>query len=288
MRLLSLLDSKALPFALAGLLVVIYILLNVNYHLRPDEHYALGKVVAKAGRQTASDSALEQQFYRTVIETLESSEMARRAERRCREKRPELRAVPVQMRVTPRHVSGYLIINMLFIGPESRYVNAYRTALLDECSALYESLRDPQYVQELAALARDVTEREWEMKRLDKTLAVFMARQPEAKAESARLIQRLGELRNQLDHLPPSFGEQHPQRLAITQQLQQTEADAKVVTSQVAEAERLTQALADARATHQTLFHLLRRHHAEEDSVGVLTPTCDLIGKATPWWVLRF
>jgi hypothetical protein len=93
---------------------------------RPQEFRSLAKVVA-GGQMVSNDSInwREQQadFYGTIIETLESAEMQRRALERVRALNPDLRDADVEIRVA--QTKGSAIFNILATGSEPKYTKIF-------------------------------------------------------------------------------------------------------------------------------------------------------------------
>lgn len=106
---------------------------------KPQEFRSMAKIVAKivSARgmlaDKGDDAAALADHYGTIIETLESAEMKRRALERVRALHPELKETDVELRVV--QAKGSAIFNILATGREPKYTRIYLDALLDEFMA---------------------------------------------------------------------------------------------------------------------------------------------------------
>lgn len=109
---------------------------------KPQEFRSLAKLVA-GGQILFNDSPdwreQRQDFYGTIIETVESAEMKRRALERVRALEPDLIEVDVAIRVT--QLKDTAIFNILATGSEPKYTRAFLDALLDEFIAFRQRIR---------------------------------------------------------------------------------------------------------------------------------------------------
>lgn len=110
---------------------------------RPQEFRSLAKLVA-GGQMVFNDSVTwrEQQadFYGTIIETVESAEMKRRALERVRALNPDVKDSDVEIRVA--QTKGSAIFNILATGSEPKYTKIFLDALLDEFISFRQSIRE--------------------------------------------------------------------------------------------------------------------------------------------------
>lgn len=110
---------------------------------RPQEFRSLAKLVA-GGQMVMNDSVSwhEQQadFYGTIIETVESAEMKRRALERVRAMNPDLKDSEVEIRVA--QTKGSAIFNILATGSEPKYTKVFLDALLAEFISSRQSVRE--------------------------------------------------------------------------------------------------------------------------------------------------
>lgn len=129
---------------------------------KPQEYISLAKLVA-GGRIVANSSTpayMEQlqDFYGTIIETLESSEMRRRALDRVRALHPDMKETDVEVRVSQN--KGSAIFNVAAVGAEPKYTRIFLDALLDEFIAFRQQIREQHRGKALTALTEDVVKRE--------------------------------------------------------------------------------------------------------------------------------
>ena len=98
---------------------------------KPPMFRSLAKVVV-ASRMTVQTDELDQKFdfYGTIIETLESAELNRKAAERVHALHPDLKDSGVEIRVV--QTKGSAIFNVLATGSEPKHTQIFLNALLDE------------------------------------------------------------------------------------------------------------------------------------------------------------
>lgn len=151
--------GAAMIFMLAGMSCIVL----TGCKRQAPQYVSQAKLVA-GGRLVSGQSAgpqykdYLQDFYGTIIETLESSEMRRRALDRVRALNPELKESAVEVKVTQSEASA--IFQIAATSPDPKFTRIFLDALLDEFRALREQAREQQRNQALTALAEDVVKRE--------------------------------------------------------------------------------------------------------------------------------
>ena len=128
-------------------------------------YVSIAKLVA-GGRMVAGGSqanALQyqdyiQDFYGTIIETVESSEMRRRALDRLKALNPDLKETPVEVKVTQN--KGSAIFNVAAKGADPKFTKIFLDCLLDEFVAFRNQIREQQRNKALTTLSEDVVRRE--------------------------------------------------------------------------------------------------------------------------------
>lgn len=143
---------------------------------KPQSFSSLAKLVAGGrvvGAQQGAGSYLEYltDFYGTIIETLESSEMRRRALERVSALNPDLKESDVEIRVLQNR--GSAIFNVAAVGSDQKYTRVYLDALLDEFMLFREQERDLKRNKALVALNQAVKERSAEVEDLLNRLTEF-------------------------------------------------------------------------------------------------------------------
>ncbi len=144
------------------------------------EFEAVGKIVANARinvpMQGAGSNVVEpmmlQEFYGTQIELLESTELQRRALERIRSLHPEIKEVPVDIRVT--QTKGSSILNIGAVGGERVYTRHYLEALLDEYMAFRQEMINKSIGSTVNKLIEEVLTREKQVKDLKVNLENFL------------------------------------------------------------------------------------------------------------------
>lgn len=135
---------------------------------QPDTHTSLAKLVA-GGRIVASEGNVNWQeqltdFYGTIIETLESAEMKKRAMARVHALHPDLKDSNIDIRVA--QTKGSAIFNIFAIGSEPKFTKIFLDALLDEFIAFRQQIRDQgleralnTFTETVVKKGKDLTER---------------------------------------------------------------------------------------------------------------------------------
>jgi hypothetical protein len=234
---------------------------------RPQEFRSLAKVVA-GGQMVSNDSInwREQQadFYGTIIETLESAEMQRRALERVRALNPDLRDADVEIRVA--QTKGSAIFNILATGSEPKYTKIFLDALLDEFIAFRQSIREQaggrvlqQFLQEVVSQQKKM---EMSLEALEKARA--KAESLSARADQERLVNRLTKLKDQRDDLRlelKPLATNEPSRAALDTKMVSIEQDISTVEAGLgryepglSELRRAVEQHAVAKETYEKLF----------------------------------
>ncbi len=142
---------------------------------KPQSYVSLAKLVA-GGRMSMGGTGVGYQeylndFYGTIIETLESHEMRKHALNRVRLLYPDLREADVEVRVSQNR--GSAIFNVAVVGSEREYSQVFLNALLDEFKAFREMNREQQRNKAVQALAEDVVKADKEVRENADKLASF-------------------------------------------------------------------------------------------------------------------
>ncbi|MDB6005028.1 MAG: hypothetical protein JWR15_2015 [Prosthecobacter sp.] len=172
---------------------------------RTQEFRSLAKLVA--GGQMVFNNSLnwreqQQDFYGTIIETVESAEMKRRALERVRALNPDLKDSDVEIRVAQN--KGSAIFNILATGSEPKYTRIFLDALLDEFIAFRQSIREGAQGKVLQQFLSEVVTRQKSMEDATEKLEKARARGVDTlsvRSDQERLVLRLNSQRNQRDDL---------------------------------------------------------------------------------------
>lgn len=142
---------------------------------QPTNFYSLAKLVA-GGQMSVQGSEVQWReqlidFYGTIIETVESAEMKRRALDRVRALHPDLRDSEVEIRVA--QTKGSAIFNVFATGANPKYTQIFLDALLDEFIAFRLQVREQAWGRVLTAFAEDVVNREKTLQERNNQLTTF-------------------------------------------------------------------------------------------------------------------
>lgn len=163
--------------AIALLAVVMSGIVLVSCKQKPAAYVSVAKLVA-AGRMAGPGGDTGntyqdylQDFYGTIIETIESSEMRRRAKDRVRALYPEMKESEVEINVTQNKRGA--IFNVVATGQEPEFTRVFLNAVLDEYLAFRQQIREQNRGKALTALAEDVVKRERTMSEKQRRLEDF-------------------------------------------------------------------------------------------------------------------
>ncbi|MFM2168739.1 MAG: hypothetical protein RIS79_3110 [Verrucomicrobiota bacterium] len=128
---------------------------------KPQIFRSLAKLVA-GGRMIANgDMQWQEQlqdFYGTIIETIESAEMIRKARERVHALHPDLKDSDVDIRVA--QTKGSAIFNILATGSEPKHTQIFLNSLLDEFVAFRHSIREQAQGKVLNTFLQEVVQKQ--------------------------------------------------------------------------------------------------------------------------------
>ncbi len=170
---------------------------------KPQVFRSLAKLVA-GGRVVPSNDGKSEaltDFYGTIIETIESAEMKRKASERVRALNPELKESDVQIRVAQTKGTG--IINILATGSGPKYTQIFLNSLLDEFIAFRQAIREQAQGRVLSTFLQEVVNKQKAMEeaRDEMEAAGRDATSILANIDLQRLEERLKALSNERDDL---------------------------------------------------------------------------------------
>jgi uncharacterized protein involved in exopolysaccharide biosynthesis len=142
---------------------------------KPDSYQSLAKLVA-GGRIVSNEGNVGWQeqltdFYGTIIETLESAEMKRRALERVRALYPDLKDTNVDIRVA--QTKGSAIFNVFAIGSEPKFTKIFLDAMLDEFVAFRQQIREQGLERALNTFTETVVKKSKELQERTEKLEAF-------------------------------------------------------------------------------------------------------------------
>lgn len=128
---------------------------------RPQEFRSLAKLVA-GGQIVLNEGATWREeradFYGTIIETIESAEMKRRALERVRALNPDMKDSDVDIRVS--QTKGSAIFNIIATGSEPKYTRIFLDALLDEFTSFRQNIREVAHGKVLQLFLQEVVSKQ--------------------------------------------------------------------------------------------------------------------------------
>ncbi len=141
---------------------------------RPQEFRSLAKLVAGGTLMSNNEFTWKEQqqdFYGTIIETVESADMKRRALERVRALHPDLKDSDVEIRVA--QTKGSAIFNILATGSEPRYTKIFLDALLEEFIAFRQSIREQAQGKVIQTFLQEVVNKQKVMEDKNERLTKF-------------------------------------------------------------------------------------------------------------------
>ncbi|MEZ5384304.1 MAG: polysaccharide biosynthesis tyrosine autokinase [Prosthecobacter sp.] len=128
---------------------------------RPHEFRSLAKLVA-GGQIVLNEGATWREeradFYGTIIETIESAEMKRRALERVRALNPDMKDSDVDIRVA--QTKGSAIFNIIATGSEPKYTRIFLDALLEEFTSFRQNIREVAHGKVLQMFLQEVVSKQ--------------------------------------------------------------------------------------------------------------------------------
>ncbi len=172
---------------------------------QPATYVSLARLVAEMPNGAVSSENSSENFYGTIMETLEGSQLHKHALQRVGVLFPEMKQAEVEVRVSRN--KGSSMINVAVVGAEREYSRVFLNALLDEFKAYNEMNREQHRNKAVQALAEDVATSQAAVKTAADKLAAFN------KTDNITLLKIQNE--EQADALKSLFSERR--RLRATQ-----------------------------------------------------------------------
>lgn len=158
--------------ALVAVTLSVLVATKVEFSPQKEMYRSVAKLVA--GGNHVQDSNWKEQaqdFYGTIIETLESSEMRRRAIARLQALEPKLKTSEVEIRVAQS--KGSAIFSVLATGEDPKFTRALLDALLDEFIAFRQSIREQAQGKTVKTLLQETVAKQKAMEDRNAALTLF-------------------------------------------------------------------------------------------------------------------
>ncbi len=148
---------------------------KLEFKSRPPTYMSQAKLVA-GGRIVANEGGVNWQeqmtdFYGTIIETLESAEMKKRALGRVHALHPDLKDSNVDIRVS--QTQGSAIFNVFAVGSEPKFTKMLLDALIDEFIAFRQQTREQGLERALNTFTETVVKKSKELQERTERLEAF-------------------------------------------------------------------------------------------------------------------
>lgn len=279
----------AFGFWIPILIAIVASIVVVQIHQNDSTRFiSLARLVAGGRMVSASTSGPQyaeymQDFYGTIIETLESAELRKNAKERVQALYPDMRPSAVELKVTQN--KGSAIFNVAAIGSEPKFTRMFLDALLDEFRAFREQIREQQRNKAINTLVEDVVKRESRVKELSTKVAELETVElTVARAKSVALSEALAGLIKQ-QALGQGQADTDLRIGSITSELHRANALVRVADSTQAE-------LQNATRLYQEMFDLVQRVQVNEemsgDYVHIMERASPAIEDIIPWWTMIF
>lgn len=162
--------------AVAAVILAVLVATKVEFVPQKPVYRSIAKLVA-GGRMVANnDYSWHEQltdFYGTIIETIEATEMLRKARVRVRALFPDLKDSDVEIRVA--QTKGSAIFTILATGSDPKYTQIFLNALLDEFIAFRQSIREQAQGKVLSAFLQEVVNKQKAMEEKSEALEKFQS-----------------------------------------------------------------------------------------------------------------
>lgn len=211
--------------ALAVVAVALSVLVATKVEFSPQKEMYRSTARLVAGGQVQGPNWQDQMqdFYGTIIETLESGEMKKRALARVQALQPELKTGDVEIRAA--QTRGSAIFSVLATGEDPKFTRMFLDVLLDEFIAFRQSIREQSAGQGAQALFKETVARQKLMEERVAALTLF--------AQKNNLLTNT----NQNNQLAESLTALTKQRQDILSQLDELKLEAEDVPAAIADAE---------------------------------------------------
>lgn len=165
--------------ALALVTMALSVLVVTKVEFSPQKPLYRSNAKLVAGGNLASGPGLAwreqaQDFYGTIIETLESSEMKRRALNRVQALQPNLKKSEVDIRVV--QAKGSAIFNVLATGEDPKFTRTFLDSLLDEFIAFRQSIREQGAGMTLQTLLKETVTKQKLMEERNGELTAYASK----------------------------------------------------------------------------------------------------------------
>ncbi|MBK8039222.1 MAG: hypothetical protein IPK22_19120 [Verrucomicrobiaceae bacterium] len=149
--------------AILGLALAVLVATTFEFKPKKPVFRSIAKLVA-GGRMVANgDTRWQEQnqdFYGTIIETIESAEMQRKARERVNALHPDLRKSAHEVEIRVAQTKGSAIFNILATGDDPKYPKIFLDALLDEFIAFRQTIREQSQGIVLSTFLREVVNKQ--------------------------------------------------------------------------------------------------------------------------------
>jgi beta-lactamase regulating signal transducer with metallopeptidase domain len=160
--------------AFLGLALAVLVATTFEFAPKKPVFRSIAKLVAGGPMVATGETQWKemfQDFYGTIIETIESAEMQRKASERVHALHPELKDHDVDIRVA--QTKGSAIFNVLATGDDPKYTQIYLNALLDEFIAFRQAIREQAQGKVLSTFLQEVVNKEKVMEEKSDLLVKF-------------------------------------------------------------------------------------------------------------------
>jgi beta-lactamase regulating signal transducer with metallopeptidase domain len=165
-----------LALALVAAALAFLAVTKVEFIPQKPVYRSLAKLVAGGKFALNGEAAWKeilQDFYGTIIETIESAEMQQKARERVSALHSDLKHTDMEIRVA--QTKGSAIFNILATGEDPKYTQIFLNALLDEFIAFRQSIREQTQGKVLSIFLQEVVKKQKVMEDKNDALEKFQA-----------------------------------------------------------------------------------------------------------------
>ncbi|HEY1051279.1 MAG TPA: M56 family metallopeptidase [Prosthecobacter sp.] len=265
--------------ALAVVAVALSVLVATKVEFVPQKpmYRSTARLVAGGGHLQGTEWREQaQDFYGTIIETLESSEMKRRALERVKALQPKLETGDVEIRVAQSKGSG--IFSVLATGEDAKFTRVFLDALLDEHLAFRQSIREQTQGKAVSTFLQETVKQRKVMEDKLKELGEFQKKNgPLPGIASSRVVtEQLLALSRQKQELSGQLTEIRLEAADIPAYIAEAEAHATAAQPLTAAQAEYLKAANEHRTQANKLQNMLRTLKPEHPDVEVAKAKADL------------
>lgn len=271
--------SRSIPLLQTVSALIFVTLCGWSAYAAPPQFQSMAKLVAGGRMVLGNENRWEEQlqdFYGTIIETVESRELNKKADERVSSLHPDLKTSDVTIQV--RQSKGSAIFTVIATGSEPKHTQVFLNAIMDEFIAFRQMIREQAQGKVLSTFLQEVVNKQKEMETaMDAKVRAETANGSLAKIELERLGERLKTLSNERDDLKMNASGDSTKK----QRLDVLDAEIKRVGEEITRNDEITARIKDtseraqtARTAYEQMFkraeNFMNMFNTQSDYVAIM------------------